>query len=1261
MDVNGLQRHIPAIAIDWAIDSPERLWRAVDGTLCFADVSGFTALTERLAQRGRVGGEELVETLSRVFGAMVESARERDGMLLKFGGDSLLILFQGESHAVRAASTAVEMRRALRKAAQVPTSVGRLQLSMSVGLHSGILHLFLAGSPHRELVLAGRDVSVAAETEGAAGTGEIAVSTATARALPASAVRPREDGTLLLRWRRPHAIAGGSRPDRQVEPETLRRLFPRLLGQMVERGTPEPEHRVACIAFVRFTGTDSLLEEEGPDVVAEALDATLRMAQRALEDEGVTLLTVDIDRDGGKLFVVSGVPRASEDDEGRMLRALRRIADADLPLPLQFGVNRGHVFAAEVGTARRAAYSAMGDTTNTAARICAVAPPGRIYVHPFVLEHSRTLFDTEPAGPFTFKGKKTPQVVYAVGNELGSRAEESRGELPLVARDAELGTLERAVQSASAGAGGVTTIVGAMGLGKTRLLREATADLDPALSISLRAEPYGTTSPYRIFRDPIRALLGVERGTMAQMCEALEQGVARADAGLLPWLALLGDVAHIDVVPSPEVRAVAPRFRPDRVADTVIQLLAATHPGRLILVFDDAQWADEASAHLLGRIARVCDERPWLLLVARREGEEGFTPVGCQTVHLGPLTPDDSEALVISATAAAPLRRHEVELVVERADGVPLFVEEIVRAARQVGSVEAVPESLEAAMAAQVDGLDPEARRVLRYASVLGNSFRTSILAELLRADGHVLDAAVFARTESFLEADGEARLRFRRALIRDTAYEGFSYRLRRRLHRAAGEAIERTAEDLAANADTLALHFSLAGDAERTWRYAREAADRARHAFANPEAARLYRLALDAAPRLPGVADADRVEVWIGLGEVCEQAGMFQASLDAYRHGSRLVKDDTVARSKLLWLQAGARERVGAFSSALRELTIAARLLEGLDAPEAVSLHARVMSLAATVRLGQERPRDALRLALQARALARRANERIALAQALQLENESRLLLGAGAESDGLREALAIVEEVGALERASIIRGNLGVIADFAGRWDEAMSWYRSSRDIDFQTGNALGAALVDTNIAELLVKRGRLDEAEPLLQQAIRSMRATEFGEGASIAELQLARLWVERGALDEAESLLERVAEVFASLRQASKGLECALVQAECRMRARRPAEALQEVDRAAAAAGEDAAVLAPQVAHARARALAALGRHGEAEREVTTGLASAREQGLPYDEALLLLARAQIARKDGREPDLSDIDAAKRILDSLGVSRARSWES
>ena len=128
-----LRRHAPDIALRWMIEDPEARARIVEGTLCFADVSGFTALSERLEGRGRRGAEELVDTLNRVFGAILEVAADRGGSLLKFGGDALLFLFHGPDHAPRAAATATAMHRELRRAADEKTAVGRLRLSMSVG------------------------------------------------------------------------------------------------------------------------------------------------------------------------------------------------------------------------------------------------------------------------------------------------------------------------------------------------------------------------------------------------------------------------------------------------------------------------------------------------------------------------------------------------------------------------------------------------------------------------------------------------------------------------------------------------------------------------------------------------------------------------------------------------------------------------------------------------------------------------------------------------------------------------------------------------------------------------------------------------------------------------------------------------------------------------------------------------------------------------------------------------------------------------
>ena len=178
---SSLSRHVPPIALRWVQDSPEKTWHTIDGSLCFADISGFTALTERLTAHGRLGAEELVETLSGVFGTMLDVAAERGGQLLKFGGDALLLLFDGDAHARRAAGAAVEMRRALRSATGT-SAVGRLKLSMSVGIGSGEILFLLVGAPHRELVIVGPVVEQTLTAEQVASAGQILVTGATAAA-----------------------------------------------------------------------------------------------------------------------------------------------------------------------------------------------------------------------------------------------------------------------------------------------------------------------------------------------------------------------------------------------------------------------------------------------------------------------------------------------------------------------------------------------------------------------------------------------------------------------------------------------------------------------------------------------------------------------------------------------------------------------------------------------------------------------------------------------------------------------------------------------------------------------------------------------------------------------------------------------------------------------------------------------------------------------------------------------------------------------
>src|SRR5262249_12005121 len=201
--------------------------------------------------------------------------------------------------------------------------------------------------------------------------------------------------------------------------------------------------------------------------------------------------------------------------------------------------------------------------------------------------------------------------------------------------------------------------------------------------------------------------------------------------------------------------------------------------------------------------------------------------------------------------------------------------EEMLRIIDRTGSVEALPDSLDTVVSSQIDRLQPDSRRLLRTASVLGRSFRLEMLRDVLAEPADELALDRDTELGRFLVPEGD-RWRFTQGIVRDVAYEGLSYRRRRELHLRAGEATERRAGKHPEQvSDLLALHYAQAQDHTRAWRYSRIAAERASDAYANVEAATHYVGALSAARRLTEVPDSERVELWRGLGEVRLRMGV--------------------------------------------------------------------------------------------------------------------------------------------------------------------------------------------------------------------------------------------------------------------------------------------------------------------------------------------------------------------------------------------------
>ncbi len=1256
----GLGRYVPGAALRWPGDAlaPAPLHRHVDGTLVFVDVSGFTALSERLAQRGKVGAEQLTDVLNAVFGTMLGLAAARGGSLLKFGGDALFLLFTGPDHAVQAACATVEMRSALAATATTPGPAGRLRLRMSVGVHSGNVDLFLVGTSHRELVIVGPATTAVAEMETAASAGQILLSPATASALPSNAVGAAIGSGYLLRWRRPHADTPRSR-DSIIAETDVASFVPTAQRRLLSAGDPESEHRTVGVCFVHYTGMDSLLENDGHQAAADALHLLVSAAQDCADAEGVTFLATDLAEDGGKVILVAGFPTTADDDQGRLLRAahtiVRRSVDEQWPLAVSAGINRGHVFAGAIGSAERATVTVMGDTVNLAARVMAKADPGQVLATPATLDNAQTLFRTEPVEPFMVKGKARPVTAYVVDEETGTRPPRGLGTLPFLGRENELATLTAAVPAWDAELGGVLTVVGEAGTGKTRLLREALSTADGVTTLEARAEPYGATTPYRPVRDPLRELLGLSVGPKDGLAQTLVLSINRLDPTLTPWAPLIGDVLGIPVDPTDTTRDLDPRFRPDRTADVVVRLIAAAVAGPLVVVFDDTHYSDDATAGLAARFERETVHRPWLFLAARRDEDSGYRPTSGATLALTPLSDDTVLALVHQATAAAPLRPDEAETVVSRVAGNPLFLEETLRNLREHGDINALPSSLEGMVAAQIDALPPLARRVVRRASVLGRSFRTPVLRDLLDDDTS-LDDATLRELADILEPDGPGRLRFRHALLRDAAYDSLPYQGRRGYHAAAAAStLRRAGNDPEEYSDSLALHYAMAADQANTWHWARVAAAKARAAYANPAAAAQFERALEASRRLPDVSTTEVVATWQALGDVRDQSGQFEASLEAYRQGFRLAADP-VTKASLLTMMARARERAGLYSAAHRDVTRAERILQGTTGDGVSVVSASLLSHRAIILLAQNRYYAAETAARTALETARAANDEQSQARALQALSTSRIMLGQGDAAGPASEALTIQQRLGDLSNQSILTGNLGGMAWFEGRWSEAERLYGESADTAERAGNVVQAALARANQGELLVAQGRVARAVTVLTDAIATLQAVGYTEGAAFARTQLGRIRAVSGEVDDARAILEELVDQLTQTHPAL-AVDPACALAELEVDAGRPAIAVDILDAALRAVDGEAGVYAATELRVRARALIHLGRLDEADAVVANGTATAEAAGLDYEHALLGVASAELSLARGEPVDRPRLEAVMAALEALGVTSER----
>jgi class 3 adenylate cyclase len=633
----------------------------------------------------------------------------------------------------------------------------------------------------------------------------------------------------------------------------------------VADGRPQDEMRPITALFADIVGSTGLGERLGPDEVKALVGECVTRMSRAVEEFGGVIQAFM----GDGICAYFGVPAAHEDDPERAARAGLRIigvaagyaGEVEQAWGIQgfnvrVGLNSGPAAVGVVG-GEDAQTVALGDTTNVAARLQGAAEPGSIAVGPGTAARLAERFVLEPMGDVAVKGRTE---TVAASRLVGPRpVAEPPSRTPLVGRDPEVQRLRSAVDDLRAGRGQVLLLVGDAGLGKTRMLSELRA-LGPDVTwLEGRCVSYGAGAPYGPFVELLRTWLGVDEAET----ELAVRTKLRARAGALfgaraePALTYLGLLLSIKLDPDVEreLLSLSADELAERMQDAFVtwaEALAST--GSLVMAVDDLHWADPPTRALAERLLALTDRSAVMLATALRPdpGSQGWAfRLAAQTgfayrvveLPLLPLTDEASRALVDELVPAGLVGEPVRDEIVAKAEGNPLYMEELLRALMEAGgdrrrtwtispsTAAELPPALEALLVARIDRLEPGARRLAQVAAVVGREFPVSVAGAVAGSGDADGDIAMLLRAEIVRELRRfpELECTFRHGLLQEAALATLTPTSQRELYGRVGHAMEAYLGDRAEDRlEQLAFYFYRSDEHATALEYLDRAAERA-------------------------------------------------------------------------------------------------------------------------------------------------------------------------------------------------------------------------------------------------------------------------------------------------------------------------------------------------------------------------------------------------------------------------------------------------
>lgn len=958
-----LSSYVPSFIIYQATKDPNHFTKPTkekfNSVVLFADISGFTALTEHLAKRGASGAEELTHLLNNYLGQLIDLISLYGGDIVKFAGDALLAIWPSEilqSSLERLTQKVSQCSLTIQERLHNYAVASDVKLSMKLAIGVGEVSIQTLGGifGRWEILVAGNPLSQVGVCNKYAKSGQIMLSSEAWGLMKENSevIVSDYDGEQVIELTKtlnPRSLEPTAKIKTTASITAAMRAFiPGAIRSRIDAGQTDwlAELRKITVLFINLPD----FNHETP--LEQAQEAMCALQTSLYRYEG-SINKISVDDKGASLVAALGLPPLShEDDAARGVRAALAMQEAlkNLGLRSSIGITSGLTFCGSVGSTIRREYTVMGDTVNLAARLMQAAPDD-ILCDDATAKAAFGRLNFTALTPLKVKGKQDLVAIHrpSLLKTKNIKNTVNKTKIEMIGRSTEKTLIKKKINLLKEKSLGSRLIIeGEAGIGKSRLLEEIVSfaqELDLTVFRG-SGDSIESATPYFAWRNVVTELFQLDtledKDNSTKETHILRQ--LPSDTKLLQNAPLLDVFLSWDWVDNEYTSQLIGKVRADAVHETLITLLKySSKETPLVVVMEDAQWLDSGSLALLLQVSQQLENI--LLVVATRPLSEPIAAdykqlldsQGTEKIELGHLSTEDTISLVSRRLGVTSLPKEVQELIVNKSDGNPFFSEELAYTMRDMGYIQIVeekcliaknvgevhtwnfPDTIQGIITSRVDRLTPSQQLTIKVASVIGRIFPFRTLQDIYPIDK---DKELISEHFQVLEALDLTPLDrpapdlayiFKHIITRDVVYNLMLFSQRRQLHKAVAEWYEKMYEsDLSPYYSYLAFHWCKAAQdrepdqeiVSKAIDYLQKAGEQAVQRYVNQEAIGFFSEAIELINSLPQSPERAKKELElqlaIGAPIIATKGYAAQEVLTAYSRAQKLCED--LGDNKLLF-----------------------------------------------------------------------------------------------------------------------------------------------------------------------------------------------------------------------------------------------------------------------------------------------------------------------------------------------------------------------